>query len=106
MKFLNNIYYLKNLEIHNLKSPLTNLILISTALNLDHKIGNFDVGKDFDALLIDVYSKKGQVDKYEGALPTTTEEYAVELLQKFIFVGDDRNIAQVYVKGEKVKDTL
>ncbi|KAJ8711802.1 hypothetical protein PYW08_008756 [Mythimna loreyi] len=76
------------------------------ALNLDHKIGNFEVGKDFDALLVDVYSTGGQIDKYEGALPTTTDEYAVELLQKFIFVGDDRNIAQVYVKGEKVKDIL
>uniref|UniRef100_A0A2A4IZ65 Guanine deaminase n=1 Tax=Heliothis virescens TaxID=7102 RepID=A0A2A4IZ65_HELVI len=76
------------------------------ALNLDHKIGNFDVGKDFDALLVDVYSKGSQIDEYVGALQTTSDEYAVDLLQKFIFLGDDRNIVQVYVKGERVKNLL
>ncbi|XP_047034400.1 guanine deaminase isoform X2 [Helicoverpa zea] len=76
------------------------------ALNLDHKVGNFDVGKDFDALLVDVYLKGSQIDEYEGALPTTSEEYVVDLLQKFIFLGDDRNIVQVYVKGELVKNLL
>lgn len=76
------------------------------ALNLDHKIGNFDIGKEFDALLVDVYTKGGQIDKFEGTLQSNPDEYALDLLQKFIFVGDDRNIVQVYVKGEKVKDAL
>lgn len=73
---------------------------------MDHKIGNFDIGKEFDALLVDVYTKGGQIDKFEGTLQSNPDEYALDLLQKFIFVGDDRNIVQVYVKGEKVKDAL
>lgn len=75
------------------------------ALNLDHKIGNFDIGKDFDALLIDVYAKGGQIFEYEDALKTTPQEYANNLLERFIYLGDDRNIAQVFVKGENVKHT-
>ncbi|XP_026735338.1 guanine deaminase-like [Trichoplusia ni] len=76
------------------------------ALNLGDRIGNFDVGKDFDALLVDVYAKGSQIDQFAGALEKTDDEHAVELLEKFIFLGDDRNIVQVYVKGNLVKDTL
>lgn len=71
-------------------------------MNLDDKIGNFEVGKDFDALLVDVYAKDGQIEKYKDSLETTDEECANELLQRFLFLGDDRNIVEVYVKGVKV----
>ncbi len=29
-----------------------------------------------------------------------------DLVQKFVFLGDDRNIVQVWVQGMKVKDLL
>ncbi|KAM3962128.1 guanine deaminase-like isoform 2-T2 [Aphomia sociella] len=74
------------------------------ALKLDDKIGNFDVGKDFDALLVDVYIKGGQIERYESIV--SAEERDIALLQRFVYLGDDRNIVQVYVKGNKVKDTL
>ncbi|KAL4716229.1 hypothetical protein ACJJTC_004723 [Scirpophaga incertulas] len=75
------------------------------ALKLDHKIGSFEVGKEFDALLINVYETNGPIVKF-GPTYNTPQERALHLLQKFIYVGDDRNIAHVYVKGHKVKDVL
>ncbi|CAB1321648.1 unnamed protein product [Coregonus sp. 'balchen'] len=48
----------------------------SQALSLDAHTGNFKVGKDFDALRV--------------------------LLEKFLNLGDDRNIAEVYVAGKRV----
>lgn len=74
------------------------------AMALDSKIGNFVIGKSFDALLIDTYT--GAVDKFE--LPkvltenVTPEENFQKLLQKFIYVGDDRNISKVFVNGREV----
>lgn len=70
------------------------------ALSLGHKIGNFVVGKEFDALLID--TEKSPIDQYnlETGTPQTD---LLKLLQKFIYVGDDRNIVQVFVKGRSVK---
>ncbi|XP_047511366.1 guanine deaminase [Pieris napi] len=76
------------------------------ALNLDEKIGNFAVGKEFDALVIDAYSKNGPTDDYVYPLPADDEEHILNILQRFLYVGDDRNIVQVYVKGEIVKDNL
>lgn len=75
------------------------------ALALDNKIGNFLIGKDFDALLIEVHA--GNIDKFD--LPSVltanlTDEYKFQqLLQKFLYVGDDRNVSKVYVKGQQVK---
>ncbi|KAG9331499.1 hypothetical protein JZ751_018902 [Albula glossodonta] len=46
----------------------------SQALSLDDRTGNFEVGKDFDAILVDPFAAD----------------------------GDDRNIMEVYVAGRKV----
>ena len=75
------------------------------ALAMSDKIGNFAVGKDFDALVID--TDKVPIYKYD--LPEaitsqkTPEDKLYEMIQKFIYVGDDRNITKVYVKGKTVK---
>lgn len=66
------------------------------ALVLDHITGNFSVGKDFDALLVDV----SVLEKPHR--PLTVDE----LLEKFIYTGDDRNIKAVYVAGKLVKGTI
>jgi guanine deaminase len=72
---------------------------------IDQKVGNFVKGKDFDALLIDVYA--GSVDKFN--IPTkvteklTPEDKFLQKIQKFVYVGDDRNITGVYVKGTQIK---
>ncbi|XP_064595797.1 guanine deaminase-like [Liolophura sinensis] len=68
----------------------------ATAMGLDDVIGNFQVGKDFDALLIDCDVTHSPFDTY----PWDTME---DLVQKFIYQGDDRNITEVYVSGRRVK---
>ncbi|RDY27601.1 guanine deaminase [Romboutsia weinsteinii] len=54
-------------------------------------IGSFERNYDFDALIID--------DSNLTNLDLSLEER----LQKFIYIGDDRNIVNIYVKGSKIK---
>ncbi|XP_053971668.1 guanine deaminase isoform X1 [Hylaeus volcanicus] len=66
------------------------------ALAMEHEIGNFVVGKEFDALVVDTNISVGHLDDLRNY---TLEEK----LQKFIYSGDDRNILEVYISGCKVK---
>lgn len=66
------------------------------ALAIDDRIGNFEVGKDFDALIISMQDPNSSIDIL---LPYDTRE----LVQKFIYLGDDRNVKKVYVSGKLVK---
>ncbi|XP_043483099.1 guanine deaminase [Leptopilina heterotoma] len=68
----------------------------ATCLQLDDKIGNFEAGKQFDALLIDLNSADSPLDNLINCT-------LLEKLQRFIYSGDDRNIVQVYVNGRRVK---
>ncbi|XP_003452696.3 guanine deaminase [Oreochromis niloticus] len=67
----------------------------SQALSLDDQTGNFEVGKDFDALRINVAAEGGPIDLIQDEEPKI-------LLEKFLNLGDDRNIAEVFVAGRKV----
>ncbi|XP_014246516.1 guanine deaminase isoform X2 [Cimex lectularius] len=66
------------------------------ALNKEKTIGNFQVGKDFDALVVDMEVKVGSMS---CSLATHN---LLELVQKFIYLGDDRNIKMVFVQGKPV----
>lgn len=70
--------------------------LVITALAVGNQIGNFEVGKCFDALHIDLASSGSPIHIFPG-------ENLDDMIQKFIMLGDDRNIAQVFVDGRKVK---
>uniref|UniRef100_A0AAQ5WXD8 Guanine deaminase n=1 Tax=Amphiprion ocellaris TaxID=80972 RepID=A0AAQ5WXD8_AMPOC len=67
----------------------------SQALSLDDQTGNFEVGKDFDALRVNVAAPGGPIDLIHSEGPKT-------LLEKFLNLGDDRNIVEVFVAGKKV----
>ncbi|XP_030581464.1 guanine deaminase-like [Archocentrus centrarchus] len=67
----------------------------SQALSLNDQTGNFEVGKDFDALRINVAAEDGPIDLIQPEKPKI-------LLEKFLNLGDDRNIAEVFVAGKKV----
>ncbi|KAM3610968.1 uncharacterized protein V6R79_011409 [Siganus canaliculatus] len=67
----------------------------SQALSLDEQIGNFEVGKDFDALRVNVTAPGGPIDLFTCDGPKI-------LLEKFLNLGDDRNIVEVFVAGRKV----
>lgn len=73
------------------------------ALALGDVIGNFAVGKDFDALLIDL--SRQPIDDFGVQQDNETTVQRLEnLVQRFVYVGDDRNIVNVFVAGRKVKD--
>ncbi|XP_072007060.1 guanine deaminase [Engystomops pustulosus] len=67
----------------------------SEALSIDHMTGNFEVGKEFDALLINPDAKDSHFEVFSH-IPKE------EILQKFLYLGDDRNIKAVYVAGRRV----
>ncbi|XP_051875558.1 guanine deaminase [Pristis pectinata] len=67
----------------------------SKALGLDKLIGNFEVGKDFDAVLINTSVPNSPFEVFP-------EDTLMDIFQKFLFLGDDRNISEVYVAGKQV----
>ncbi|XP_054438998.1 guanine deaminase [Pteronotus mesoamericanus] len=71
----------------------------SQALGLDREIGNFEVGKEFDALLINPKASDSPIDLFYGDLVGDVSE---AVIQKFLYLGDDRNIEEVYVGGKLV----
>lgn len=64
------------------------------------------MGKEFDALLINVYKDGGPIDCHDYSVDTTETEVGESMLQKLIYLGDDRNIEKVYIKGVEVKHSL
>ncbi|KAI1299764.1 hypothetical protein F5Y03DRAFT_365608 [Xylaria venustula] len=65
---------------------------------LEDKIGNFAVGKEFDALLIDSKSSA------PGVMTMIEEHDTIDIIfDKFVMTGDDRNIKKVFVCGRQVK---
>ncbi len=81
---------------HNLK-PLNTAELFYLATkgggSFFGKVGSFEEGYEFDALVIDDYS-------LHHLKPLSLEER----LQKFIYTGDDRNIIARYVAGKKLEE--
>ncbi|XP_030665788.1 guanine deaminase isoform X2 [Nomascus leucogenys] len=71
----------------------------SQALGLDGVIGNFEVGKEFDAILINPKASDSPIDLFYGDFFGDISE---AVIQKFLYLGDDRNIEEVYVGGKQV----
>lgn len=65
------------------------------ALGMGNVVGNFEVGKQLDCLVVDPSTAGGPID-------AMGEEDYLEMFQKFIFLGDDRNIKSVFVNGRQV----
>ena len=64
---------------------------------LGDKVGSFEVGKEFDALIV-----SGDVE--DGVMAPVEEEDGIYTIwEKFVMTGDDRNIVRVYVNGRVVK---
>lgn len=64
---------------------------------LDDQIGNFQVGKQFDASWVSTTTglQSAMTPREEGDSLQT-------LFEKYVMSGDDRNIAHVYVRGRRV----
>lgn len=65
------------------------------ALGMGAVVGNFLVGKQLDCLVIDVHAEDSPIDAFG-------EESVFNLFEKFVYIGDDRNIAEVFVGGKQV----
>lgn len=61
--------------------------------NFFGKVGSFEKDYDFDALIID-----------DSNLGNFKELSLEERIQRFIYIGDDRNIEERYVQGKKIKE--
>lgn len=77
-------------------------MVVFTALAIADKLGNFAKGKRFDAIVVEVNA--GPIDAFNIPKPAavTQEQKLLELIQKFVYVGDDRNVEEVYVDGQLV----
>ncbi|CAM1292128.1 GDA (predicted) [Pycnogonum litorale] len=65
------------------------------SLRLADKIGNFEVGKEFDALVINTNVSDSPVDIF----PSDSEE---DIILKFLSHGDDRNIRKIFIAGKRI----
>lgn len=67
----------------------------ATALNMAETIGSFEAGKAFDAIVVDMSVENSPVDIFD-------EDTIEDIISKFVFNGDDRNITHVFVQGRDV----
>ncbi|KAH9081326.1 hypothetical protein LEN26_021368 [Aphanomyces euteiches] len=83
-------------------APLTyaeafHLATLGTAecLGLGNVIGNFLPTKELDMLVVDLKSHDTNVDHHD-------HDDILSQFQKFLFLGDDRNITSIYVRGRLI----
>ncbi len=70
---------------------MTQKLRFAALTSAQAKIGSFAVGKEFDALMVDA-ACGASFDVFAG-------DSTVDHFQKFINLGDDRNIRAVWVQG-------
>lgn len=81
----------------------------ASVCGVDGKVGSFELGKEFDAVVVRpnmiVSGDASSEIRNTGGVMTPIEEgdNVRAVFEKFIVSGDDRNIAEVYVKGRRVK---
>jgi len=69
------------------------------ALDIHNEVGSFEVGKKFDAIHIDL-TRGNNIDLFQGLKSVDNNELTdQEDFERFILLGDSRNIANVYVNG-------
>ena len=92
---------------NNRKFTVATLLYLATlgganVCGLENDIGSFALKKSFDALVVKV---SPEVDN-PGLFPNVKEDQGVnkyrDMLERFLFCGDDRNILKVYVQGRQI----
>ena len=69
-------------------------------LCLADKIGSFEVGKEFDAVWV-----RTTTGLESAMTPREADDTLRTVFEKYIMTGDDRNVANVYVRGRRVAGT-
>lgn len=67
-------------------------------LNLESKVGNFEVGKSLDAILVDLDSCR--------PIHTFDHDTLADKFEKFIYLGDDRHMKEIFVNGNAILERL
>jgi guanine deaminase len=70
--------------------------------DLHTKLGNFEVGKKFDAQLINLAAANTPVDNFGWLQPDNETERLRYQVERWFFNGDDRNCQKVWVNGSLV----
>lgn len=65
-------------------------------------VGNFEIGKEFDALVVNPYVDNGPFDVFETNDEHDDKDFQRNVVEQFLFTGDDRNIEEVWIRGECV----
>ncbi|KAG0349936.1 hypothetical protein BG005_010525 [Podila minutissima] len=65
-------------------------------MGLEATVGNFTVGKEFDAVLVNTAVENSPLDAFE-------HDSVESMFEKYLFMGDDRNNEKVYVQGKEVR---
>lgn len=68
---------------------------------LEDRIGNFAVGKEFDAIWVTC-----PMESFGVMTVREETDNLRTVFEKFLMTGDDRNIARVYVRGKMLKNDL
>lgn len=80
----------------------------AAVVGLEEKIGGFDVGKEWDAQMITLGEVKGEGEResrFEGPVDVFGFETWEDRVNKWVYSGDDRNTAAVWVRGRLVHRT-
>ncbi len=72
-------------------------------LQLGDITGNFEQGKEFDALVVDLDVENSPIDSFRSLIRYKNETERLKLdWQRFLLLGDDRNICHRFVQGRKI----
>lgn len=72
-------------------------------VGLEYRIGGFEVGMDWDAQLIELGEvTDGEINQDAGLVEIFGSETWDDKLAKWVYTGDDRNTAAVWVRGRLV----
>lgn len=72
----------------------------ANVLDRQDLIGTFDENKKFDAQMIDLEARQSPIDLFPWEKPQNMRnEFPEDLLHKWLFTGDDRNVTAVWVDG-------
>lgn len=75
-------------------------------VGLEGRVGGFEVGMEWDALLVDLGGVGSEGQGTEGNVDVFGWESWEECVAKWLFNGDDRNLHKVWVRGRLVHERV
>jgi guanine deaminase len=94
-------------QFSNRQLPVATLLYLATVggaqlCDLEDKVGSFAPGKSFDALFVSVRDEIDNPNLWGVGSEDEDKLTLEDMLERFLFCGDDRNIRRVYVQGRLI----